>query len=278
MLICIGLALSQINDNVSSAPVYNANITATVTPTSTPTPTPDTNLPDLIIVSVNYHIEAECDEPPATVLDVFIRNQGSGTVNNFYVYSNGDFRFVETLDPGDVKRLSFPWRDNPPIIVVDSGNDVDEVNEYNNQFNDLILVATPTRPLCTPTISTSTPTITPTFTPTPFPVTELPCHTPTPDPYPQPTHTPGSYPHPTESPRGKRATPTPCPTITPTPIPTLTPDPYPEPCPTQQPPSWTRTPPGYPMTKSQAGQSGKITATPTLTVTPKVTPTPCVSR
>ena len=183
------------------------SVTISVTPTATADCTlPCDDLPDLVISHVSSDHDWPCFEAPHRInISVIVANVGQTTAENFYVYANGQAKFVRSLDPGRGATLTFNAFKNPLVAAADSTNSVLEQNELNNDWTQTVPVLTLTPPgPCTPTpelnqrnfvpvVIHQVPTVTRTPTPASTEITVTP-RTPTPtftpdDPFEQ-THTP----------------------------------------------------------------------------------------
>jgi hypothetical protein len=152
--------------------------TTTLTPTEPPASTP---LPDLVVHRVWIELETggSCDYSSTQLgVRVLIENTGEADARAFVVEANGTQQRVPGLSAGETISLWFPGyaAGGENTVVVDATMLVEETNEDNNDFSEMVPMPT-LPPTCTPPpalpAGTATPTqaaAKPTSAPSPTPV------------------------------------------------------------------------------------------------------------
>ena len=146
----------------------------TLTPTPTPSPPSKIELPDLAIRSVRIELETggACDYTSTNLgVAVVVENGGATDAGPFAVEVNGVQQMVdEGLAVEETVRLWFPDARamEANTVRVDATNQLEEGDESNNTFSEMLPVPT-LPPTCTPETDKATPSPTATATPLPSP-------------------------------------------------------------------------------------------------------------
>jgi len=106
----------------------------------------ETELPDLIVPYVSITLEnATCYDGSAMGIRARVQNIGLGHAGPFVVEIDNGAITVDGLAAGESTSVWLPGTSSQPLVVADATDLVEESNEENNTFNELVPI--PTLPL-----------------------------------------------------------------------------------------------------------------------------------